>query len=232
MKNALIRNLIFTLITIYLLMFSSRLFGENLTKEKAPLKDELETIIDTIIETYGQEGFYAEFNQISTLKAMDITDTASGKAWFKKPGKMRWEYVQPDKQYIITNGITLWIYRPDDAQVMIGNAQSYFLDGKGASFLSDIKLIKDKFKISHEKNIDTENFYILKLIPIEKDLEMSDIHLSIAKKNFEITRIITNNFYGDTSIIEFKNIDFDKSPDDSFFTFNVPEGADILRISE
>ena len=78
---------------------------------------------------------------------MEITDRAAGKAFFKRPGKMRWEYETPDRQTIITDNETLWIFRPEYNQVMIGKAH-YFLEfGKGFSFLSYIKIIKKKLII-------------------------------------------------------------------------------------
>ena len=45
---------------------------------------------------------------------MDITDTASGKAFFKRPGMMRWEYEEPDRQVIVLihqNGLVAFTKR-------------------------------------------------------------------------------------------------------------------------
>ena len=77
---------------------------------------------------------------------------ASGKVYIKYPGMMRWEYEKPDRQIIITDADKLWIYRPEDNQVMTGKAPTFFRDGKGASFLSDIRLIRQKFDISLEQD--------------------------------------------------------------------------------
>ena len=129
--------------------------GSSLTQDE---------VIAGVEKRYAVSGFSARFTQESTLEAMDIMDTASGSIRVKRPGMMRWEYEKPDRQSIITDGRTLWVYRPEDNQVMIGKAPLFFGDGKGAGFLADMKLIKKKFGITLEEN-DSAEYYVLKLIP-------------------------------------------------------------------
>jgi len=191
----------------------------------------LEQILDRLEQHYTNKSFTAEFGQESTLKAMEITDYATGKMYVRYPGMMRWEYEKPEKQVIITDGSKLWIYRPADNQVMTGSAPAFFSDGKGASFLSDIKLIRKKFNISKVPSAD-DFFYELKLQPLEKNLDVSDIRISVTKNTFTVIRIITYNTYGDENRIELINNKFDVNLDDSLFSFEIPPGADVLKMDE
>jgi outer membrane lipoprotein carrier protein len=191
----------------------------------------LEQILDRVENHYKDKSFKAEFVQESTLKAMDITDFASGIMFVRYPGMMRWEYEKPEVQVIITDGHKLWIHRPADNQVMTGSAPVFFSDGKGASFLSDIKLIRQKFKISLENSKDNF-FYELKLKPLEKTLDVTDIRLSVTKNTFTVIRIITYNSYGDENRIELLNHQFDVKLDDSLFSLKIPPGADVLQMDE
>jgi outer membrane lipoprotein carrier protein len=191
----------------------------------------LEQILDRMEAQYTNNSFKAEFSQESTLKAMDITDFANGKIYVRYPGMMRWEYEKPEKQVIITDAKKLWIYRPDDNQVMTGSAPAFFSDGKGASFLSDINLVRRKFNISLEPSKESF-FYELKLQPIEKTLDVNDIRLSVTKKTFTVIRIITYNSYGDENRIELINHRFNVDLDNKLFSFDIPPGVDILQIEE
>jgi outer membrane lipoprotein carrier protein len=191
----------------------------------------LEQILDRLEQHYTNKSFTAQFGQESTLKAMDITDFATGKMYVRYPGMMRWEYEKPEKQIIITDGKKLWIYRPDDNQVMTGSAPAFFSDGKGASFLSDIKLIREKFNISKVESTD-DYFYELKLQPLEKTLDVSDIRISVTKNTFTVIRIITYNSYGDENRIELINNTFNVKLDDALFSFDIPPGADVLKLDE
>jgi len=191
----------------------------------------LDQILGRVEKNYTGKSFQAEFVQESTIKAMDIVDFASGKIFVRYPGMMRWEYEKPEEQTIITDGHKLWIYRPSDNQVLTGSAPAFFSDGKGASFLSDIKLIRQKFRISLEDSKE-DFFYELKLQPLEKKLDVTDIRLAVTKKTFTVIRIITYNSYGDENRIEFANHQFDVKLEDSLFSFKIPPGADVVQLDE
>ena len=169
--------------------------------------------------------------QESTIKAMKISDFARGKIFVRYPGRMRWEYTEPDNQIIITDGHELWIYRPGDNQVMTGKAPVFFRNGKGASFLSNIKLLRDKFDIALESK-EGDLFYTLKLQPLEKTMDVTEIRLSVSRITYTVVRIITVNSYGDETRIELINFQFDAGLEDSLFSFDTPEGVDVLQIDE
>jgi outer membrane lipoprotein carrier protein len=194
----------------------------------------VDQILDRVENKYTNSKFSADFIQKSTIKAMNITDMATGKVYIKYPGMMRWEYEKPDRQVIITDGDKLWIYRPEDNQVMTGKAPTFFRDGKGASFLSDVRLIRQKFDISLEPGQPAESdlFYHLKLIPREKTLDISQIRLMVSKKTFSVLQVITLNFYGDETRIDLINFAFGVDMDDSLFSFTIPQGVDVLQIDE
>ncbi len=191
----------------------------------------LEQILDRVEKHYTGKSFQANFIQESTIKAMDIVDSASGKIFVRYPGMMRWEYEKPEKQTIITDGHKLWIHRPADNQVLTGSAPAFFSDGKGASFLSDIKLVRQKFKISLE-NSKQGFLHELMLEPMEKKLDVTNIRLSVTKNTFTVFRIITYNSYGDENQIAFTNHKFDLKLDESLFSFKIPPGADVLQLDE
>ena len=191
----------------------------------------LEQILDRVEQHYTGKSFQAEFIQESSIKAMEIVDFAAGRVFVRYPGMMRWEYEKPEKQVITTDGQRLWIYRPTDNQVLTGKAPAFFGDGKGASFLSDIKLIRKKFKISRD-NSKNSFFYELNLQPLEKTLDVTDISLSITKNTYTVVRVVTYNTYGDENRIEFANHKFNVKLDDSLFSFEVPPGAEVLQLNE
>ena len=191
----------------------------------------LDRILEGMEQKYANSSFSARFIQQSTIKAMEITDSASGRVYISHPGKMRWEYEQPDRQIIITDGYKLWIYRPDDNQVMTGQAPKFFRDGKGASFLSDIKLLREKFDIELLKE-EKSLFHELKLTPRQKNMDVASIRLSVSISTSTVMRVATYNSYGDETRIDLLNSEFDKPLNKDLFSFKIPEGVDVLKIDE
>jgi len=223
------------LVVAFSFFFGSAELCQNVSAQPPlPVEDSrlsLDDIMGKIEKRYAVPGFSADFFQTSTLKAMEITDSASGKAFFKRPGKMRWEYKTPDRQTFITDNETLWIFRPEDNQVMIGKAPSFFEGGKGFSFLSDMKSIQQKFSIALEKKTQ-DDYYELKLLPREKAFDVSVIYLSVSTRTFDVAKIVTVNSYGDETRIVFNDIQFAKEIDDSLFSFKLPEGVEVLNLDE
>ena len=221
-----------SLIGVLMLVLLGGLQDLSAATESANLT--VDHILDRVEKKYANSKFSANFIQKSTIKAMDIADLASGKVYIKYPGMMRWEYEKPDRQIIITDADKLWIYRPEDNQVMTGKAPTFFRDGKGASFLSDIQLIRQKFDISLEQDQQGQSdlFYYLKLIPLEKTLDISAIRLTVSKQTFNVLQVITLNFYGDETRIDLINFTFSADLEDSLFSFKIPEDADVLQLDE
>jgi outer membrane lipoprotein carrier protein len=191
----------------------------------------LDTILKELEKRYTGSQFSADFLQESTIKAMEITDFASGRVYVRYPGMMRWEYEKPERQAIITDGHKLWIYRPMDNQVMTGNAPVFFRDGKGASFLSDIRLVRQKFTITAHPP-ENEYLYELRLVPREKTLNISQIRLYVVPGAFTIARIVTLDDYGDDTRIDIVNTQFNVELDPGLFKFDIPKGADVQKIDE
>lgn len=207
------------------------IIGETLLPFRASATDSIDAIIAGVEARYNVPGFTAEFDQESILKAMAVTDTASGTLMVRQPGKMRWEYLVPDPQTIITDGNDLWVYHPQENQVMVGKAPAFFGKGKGAGFLSNIKIIRKGFQISQVPEADP-GLYRLKLIPNKSSVDLMEMTLEIAKKNFDLVRIITFNVYGDETRIELKNFNFNKTPAEDQFKYVIPEGADVVQMNE
>ncbi len=61
------------------------------------------TLQATFLETYSENG--------------RVDRREAGVAYFKRPGKMRWEYDSPEKDLFLVDGKTAWFYVPTDHTV-------------------------------------------------------------------------------------------------------------------
>jgi outer membrane lipoprotein carrier protein len=186
---------------------------------------DLETVLTGIEHRYSGQDFMADFYQTSRLAAIDISETAKGRAFFSHPGRMRWEYQEPERQEIVTNGKTLWIYRTEENQVVKGDAAAFFKTGGGGAFLADITLVRADYTITLDR-VDTD-FVTLVLVPKHQNPEITTIGIRVSRTRFDVDRVETTNTYGDTTVLEFKNITFHKL-DKALFEFTIPEGTDLL----
>jgi len=201
-------------------------FEEAFGQTPAPA---LEPVLAAMEKRYDLPGFTAAFVQHSKMAAMEIEDKASGRIYIKRPGKMRWEYLSPDRQVMVSDGVQLWIYRPEDRQVMIGRAPDYFGDGKGASFLSDMRVLRHNFEVSLEADASPIH-HRLKLVPKKRTADLASIFLDVRKDDFTIDTVTTVNAYDDETRIELSQFKADAGLAETLFDFDVPPGTEILKL--
>ncbi|NDY71430.1 outer membrane lipoprotein carrier protein LolA [Desulfobacter hydrogenophilus] len=191
------------------------------------LDNDTAKIVSGIEKKYANKSFTADFEQASRLTALDVTEIAKGKAWFSHPGKMKWAYENSDNHEIITNGKELWIYRPQENQVMIGDAAPFFQSGSGGAFLADIRKIREEFTI--EPGRSGENFAQLELTPKKETPELAKIRITVDLPGYEISVVETENIYGDTTKFIFTNIQF-STFDEQIFELTPPPGTEIIEM--
>lgn len=191
---------------------------------------DVDALLDRIEARYSGKAFTAGFIQVTTDKAMDISDDAEGTLHVKYPGKMRWVYEYPERHFFITDGATVWIYKPDDHQVILGTATEILGDSKGATFLSDIGLIRERFTVSEEPSTSADR-YRLKLVPKQKNIDISAVYLSVMRNTHDVVEVMTTNAYDNETRIVFKDFQFREHLPEDLFKLDIPEGADVLEYS-
>jgi len=189
--------------------------------------DTTDEIINKIEQRYSKKNFEADFFQRSTLKTLDIEQTAGGFVIFSHPGKMYWKYNFPDKQEVVTNGKKVWIYAHKKNRVTVTDAEKYFEPGTGGALLSNLGSISKNYEIESRKTSKKENFSLI-LKPIKKS-RIKEIEITVLKENGRIIKVRTTNNNNDDTEFRFKNEEFINNIDNSIFTFIPPENADITK---
>ncbi len=82
---------------------------------------EQEKFLEAVRARYRQPKLNSgRFTQTTIFADSSETQIASGRLWLQGPDKMRWEYLKPEKQLLVSDGVTIWYYTPDLNQVMTG----------------------------------------------------------------------------------------------------------------
>ena len=129
--------------------------------------------IVTLVQTFYDQTktLQAEFEQTRYTRLYDRYDRAKGKVVFKKPGKMRWDYGQPNGQVFVSNGKKLLIYQPPEEGEKHGQLIERALDDdqlpSAFSFLTGSGNLEKDFevRILEHGNEKFQDGYVLQLIP-------------------------------------------------------------------
>jgi outer membrane lipoprotein carrier protein len=138
----------------------------------------------------GVEAFYkkvsnfkATFRQEVKRKAMPRARKHRGIVYFKKPGMMRWDYTQPEKNYYISDGEVLWSYTPEDRVV-------YKLPVKDSELYGALKFLFGQGDLRKEFDVSlgapAADLVTLELRPKVKQSNYKSLTLRVDPKTFEI----------------------------------------------
>ncbi|MCM2264165.1 MAG: outer-membrane lipoprotein carrier protein LolA [Desulfuromonadales bacterium] len=122
------------------------------------------------------QDYTAEFFQESRIASLDRLQRASGRVSVRfdyRRGQVptvmfHWEYEEPTTQELVSNGKTLWVYLPENNQVIQSDVEmvSQAREGNPMTFLTGLGNLSRDFQISYaEPNHDAEGNYVLDLRP-------------------------------------------------------------------
>lgn len=191
----------------------------------------LNEIVAKVQGQYDAHGdFKADFVQESLVKSLGRKQVSEGVVFFKKPGKMRWNYQTPFKQEIVSDGKTLWSYHPEEKQVMV-TPMSQAAQGKVPStFLAGLGNLKLDFQVRWAKEPSPQENYFLELTPNEFQGSLEKLFLLIDRENFRILQAKIQDIMGNTTQISFSKTQFDNRLPDSLFTFTPPKGVEVFQM--
>jgi len=182
------------------------------------------------IQSYYEEtrNFVAEFEQEVHWRRGSEVKLSKGRVYLQKPGLMRWEYLWPDKLLIVADGRNVYIYSPQDKQVMIfpsGKALSPrttlgFMTGKG-------NLLRDFEILSCEEL--AEGKVKLLLLPKIESPQVAKIALIADAESGAISEIWFWDHLGNLTKIRFFKVKRNVKLSPKLFHFVPPQGVEIVR---
>lgn len=179
---------------------------------------------DTLEKFFGSlQTLQANFQQKLYAADNSLLEQSSGNMILKRPGRFRWQYTEPFKQLIITDGKEIWIYDPDLEQATLKKFDSAVEDSP-ALLLSGGQEIKDSFDVLVLEKNDQNQWY--QLTPKDSESQFRWIHLELRGDVLE--KLILFDNLGQSSEIQFSAQIANKALDDSEFSFVPPSGSDII----
>jgi len=173
------------------------------------------------------KNFRADFRQETTIVSVGQGEESFGTVVFMKPGRMRWEFQTPQRQSIIADGTTLWIYQPAEKQVLKAPFNAAFASTTPVSFLTGVGRIKDDFTAEADPHGCNAQRMYLKLVP-KGDAQMGALTLAVLRSTYDIVEAAIADPVGNLTTLSFSNITRNVPLTDDEFHFVVPEGTDVV----
>jgi len=190
-----------------------------------------EEVVTSIQERYEKiTSLTAEFTQESTNRMLNQTRIAKGKVYFQKSGLMRWEYTTTPKNELVSDGRTLWIYQPEENQVVVQRMdlekERFFL----GFLLGEGDLTRD-FDIGRwDQEVDQNELgYRVELTPKKPHATMDRVILTVDRKTSYVRQADVFDVYGNPTRMVFKRIRVNRKLPQDLFTFVIPPGTEVIE---
>jgi outer membrane lipoprotein carrier protein len=173
--------------------------------------------------------FTADVLQEMTIASLGKTLSARGTVAFRRPGKLRWHVGDASGQTIVADGTTLWVYQPEEQQVLKAPFQAAFKASTPISFLLGVGRIADDFDVTVDDAKHDDGLSWMKLVPRQGDGTLGWLRLGVAPTTFDITAAEIHDQLGNTTTLTFTNLKRGVGLEDTIFQFEVPDGVDVVE---
>jgi len=159
-----------------------------------PVNIGLNDVVATVEKSYTGplQSVTADFAQRSTLAAKQRELRADGQMFLKTatantPLKFRFDYFRPTAQQIVCNGKTLWMYMPENRQVILSDVSFVFNPfnydpsrDRATNFLQGLGRISKDFQINFSsQRQDIDGNYILELTPRRSSVSIEKLFMVV-----------------------------------------------------
>jgi outer membrane lipoprotein carrier protein len=194
---------------------------------RLPLKD----VVERVQRRYdGAKDFRARFNQTLTNAAFARKTSQAGEVLLKKPGRMRWNYTQPEPKMYLADGNVLWLYEPEDKQAFKQDLKSSQLPA-ALAFLAGQGKLAAAFDITFapaKTPYGTPRDYVLALSPKEPQAQVKTILFVVEPGTFDVRESVITDQQGNVNDLLFSDIRTNTGVPDATFKWAPPAGVRLI----
>jgi len=198
-----------------LLLVTAAAFGET------DAEDDGERLINAFVDDVVT--FRGDFEQALIDAEGQVVEKTTGTLEIHRPGQFRWSYVEPYEQWLVADGVNIWSYDVDLAQVTV-KPQASALDNTPALLLSGADNALDQFDYqgSYKETVTTW----VRLAP--KNTESGFMRVELGFVEETLRNMVFFDNLEQTTLVELRDVAVNEPIDPGQFEFVVPEDVDVV----
>jgi len=167
--------------------------------------------------------FQGRFEQALIDADGQVVEKTTGMLELQRPGQFRWSYIEPYEQWLVADGVNIWSYDVDLAQVTV-KPQAEALANTPALLLGGSAGALDQF--------DYEGSYVetvttwVRLAPKHTDSGFLRVELGFVADT--LSRMVFFDNLEQTTLIALDEVAVNEPIDPARFEFVIPEDVDVV----
>jgi outer membrane lipoprotein carrier protein len=211
------------LVTAIMLLAIAAAAGADATASSAAAR--IKPIVARLQRHYQTlASFSAKFNERITRPGMPPRER-TGRVFYRKPGRMRWEFAAPQIETIVSDGVTLYDYDPGLNQVIETPLEKAFKSNGAAAFVLGVGNLERDFRAAPVASAPADG---LNHVVLRPKAGGDPIELGLDPQTANIVTLTLTDGLGNTTFLRFSEISGNPALAPSLFAFTPPAGADIV----
>ena len=169
--------------------------------------------------------FRGSFEQSLQDATGEVVESTVGTLEIQRPGKFRWSYVEPYEQWLIADGLNIWSYDVDLAQVTV-KPQAEALANTPALLLSGAEGAREQFE--YEGSFVESDMTWVTLVPKDTTSGFERVRLGFVGDT--LYRMVFYDNLEQTTLVQLYDVVVNEGIDPGRFEFLVPEDVDVVGI--
>ena len=207
------------------------------THAKENISKQVQDLVKRVDARYAQtQDFQADFVQETIIEGFDTPLRSSGRVYIKKPGQLRWDFLEPSLEKIYVHGDQLEMYVPEHHQIVKGSLTRMVATKAPLRLLQGAGKLEEHFDVGPTGNGETGagGLPLLTLIPKQQGGQPSASPISrivseIQPKTYFIQTVRLYEVSGNLSIYRFEHLKANTGLDDKIFTLVPPDGVVVVE---
>jgi outer membrane lipoprotein carrier protein len=198
--------------------------------------EEVREVVKQIQARYEKtKDLQADFIQKTRIEGFERPVTSSGRVYIKKPGRLRWDYLDPATEEIYVNQDDVKIYVPEHKQVLVGKLTNMAASKAPLELLQGASRLEESFEImpTTGKERGVGGIRRVTLVPKEKEQEatrnLQRIVVEVFPKTYFIRTIALHEISGNVATFEFSSLKTNLGLGKELFEFKRPPDVEVVK---
>ena len=169
--------------------------------------------------------FQGNFEQALLDADGQVIDKTTGTLEIQRPGQFRWSYIEPYEQWLVADGLNVWSYDVDLAQVTV-KPQASALANTPALLLGGSSDALEQFTYE-ESYVEADTTWV-RLTP--KNTESGFERVELGFNDGTLHRMVFFDNLEQTTLVDLSEVSVNLPIDADRFNFVVPEDVDVVGV--
>jgi len=194
-------------------------------------EDRIKEIVNKVESRYRTTAdLTADFNQTTTVKGFATAMKSAGRVYLKRPGKLRWDYFEPNLEQIFVDNDSVQFYVPEHKQVLTGHLSKMTDSQAPLQLLQGAARLDKHYAVAAAPDGSkvSGRLPLLLLTPLKGGPDQPQIVVEVDPENYFLRRVELHDVNGNVSNFVFSKIRANTGLKDELFGFSVPEDVEVV----